>query len=315
MGVSINRRTAAIVERMVVDPLVLRIEVMRLDNGAQVIDCGVKVEGGFGAGKAVVEICLGGLGEAGFSLMELDDLVLPVVTVVVDFPVIGCMASQYAGWKIEVGKFFAMGSGPARALSRVEELFEKLDYRDEADVAVLVLETSTLPLEEVAEYVAKKCGILPSRLTLVAAATRSIAGSIQIAARSVETAMHKLDVLGFDLKKVVSGFGACPLAPASHDDLKAIGRTNDCVLYGSEAYLTVLAKDEEIEAIIEEVPSSASKDYGIPSYDLFKRYGDFYKIDPLLFSPAKITIANARSGRIFRAGKVNKDLLRSALLS
>lgn len=313
--VSVNRRAAAIVEQMVADAQALRIEVLRLKNGTQVIDCGVKTEGGFGAGKAVAEICLGGLGEVSFSLMELDDLALPVVNVAVDLPVISCMASQYAGWKIEAGKFFAMGSGPARALSRVEELFEKLDYKDEADVAVLVVETSKLPSEEVAEYVAKKCGIAPSRLSLVAAATRSIAGSIQIAARSVETAMHKLDVLDFDLKKVMSGVGMCPIAPSSHDDLKAIGWTNDCVLYGSEAYLTVRANDEEIEAIIEKVPSSASKDYGIPFYDLFKRYGDFYKIDPLLFSPAKVTIANGSSGRIFRAGKVNKDLLRSALLS
>ena len=313
--VSVNRRAAAIVERMTADAQAVRIEVVRLKNGTQVIDCGVKAEGGFGAGKAVAEICLGGLGEVGFSLMDLEDLVLPLVNVAVDLPVISCMASQYAGWKIEVGKFFAMGSGPARALSRVEELFEKLDYKDEADVGVLVLETSKLPSEEVAESVAQKCGIEPSRLSLVAAATRSIAGSIQIAARSVETAMHKLDVLGFDLKKVMSGFGTCPLAPASHDDLKAIGWTNDCVLYGSEAYLTVRANDEEIEAIIEKIPSSTSKDYGMPFYDLFKRYGDFYKIDPLLFSPAKVTITNARSGRIFRAGKVNKDLLRSALLS
>ena len=39
----------------------------------------------------------------------------PLVQVVTDHPVRACLASQYAGWAIKEGKYFAMGSGPMRA--------------------------------------------------------------------------------------------------------------------------------------------------------------------------------------------------------
>ena len=40
---------------------------------------------------------------------------IPLVHVVSDHPVRACLASQYAGWAIRDGKYFAMGSGPMRA--------------------------------------------------------------------------------------------------------------------------------------------------------------------------------------------------------
>ena len=80
------------------------------------------------------------------------------------------------------------------------------------------------------------------------------------------------------------------------DDLTAIGRTNDAVLYGGRAWYTVRTEDAQIESVIEQLPSAASRDYGAPFGELFQRYGgDFYKIDPLLFSPAEIAITNARA--------------------
>src|SRR3970282_2948670 len=123
---------------------------------------------------------------------DLGGRTIPAVSVTVDRPVIGCMASQYAGWKISVGKFFGMGSGPARAVAVVEKLYAELDYRDEGDEALLFLETDAMPTEEVAAYVAGKCGLAPERLTLVVAATTSVVGGIPVAARSGETARPKL---------------------------------------------------------------------------------------------------------------------------
>ena len=321
--ISVNERATVIVREMMADSEALGLAVSKLTNGTVVIDAGVKVPGSLAAGRLFAQACLGGLGQVSFTRLAFDDPAtgphgsfwLPAVSVSVDHPHIACMAAQYAGWAIKRDKFFAMGSGPARALYAGEELFGKLDYKDQADVAVLLLEGRKLPGDEVAAYVAGKCGIEPSRLTLLMAPTASVVGSVQIAARIVETGLHKLVELGFDVRQVVAGYGVCPLATVAADDLHAIGRTNDAVLYGGQAYYTVRADDAELAALVEKVPSSASRDYGTPFYDLFQRYGgDFYRIDPLLFSPAQVYFNNLTSGRTFSAGQVNSTLLRASLL-
>jgi len=299
---------------MIADADALELAVTQLGNGTTVVDAGVQVPGSLAAGRLFAEVCLGGLGKVRFCELDLSWW-LPGVTVSVSHPPVACMAAQYAGWAVKGKKFFAMGSGPARALYRGEPLFERLDYRDQADVAVLALEGRKLPPEEAAEKVAAKCQVSPDRLYLLIAPTASLVGSVQVAARVVETGLHKMLEVGFDIGTVRSGFGTCPLAPIARDDLRAIGRTNDAVLYGGRAWYTVRADDAQIEAVIEQLPSSASRDYGTPFYDLFQRYdGDFYKIDPLLFSPAEVAINNVTSGRTFRAGGVNAEMIQKALL-
>jgi methenyltetrahydromethanopterin cyclohydrolase len=221
------------------------------------------------------------------------------------------MASQYAGWAISVGKYFAMGSGPLRAHARVEkDLFEKLGYAEAAERGVLVLEGRTAPTDEVAAWVAGKAGLSPAQLTFAIAPTASLAGGVQISARILETGLHKMETLGFDVRKVVSGIGTAPVAPVAKNDIRAIGRTNDCILYGGQARYTLRAPDDELAVLAEKVPASASRDYGTPFYEIFQRYdGDFYKIDPLLFSPAEVWLTSVATGRTFRAGRVNPDVL------
>lgn len=321
--ISINQRVAVIIQEMIADADALGIQVHNLSNGATVVDAGVKVSGSLAAGLKFSEACLGGLGQVSLTRLAYSDPIstpggefwLPAVSVSVTYPHIACMASQYAGWAISREKFFAMGSGPARALYAGEELFQKLDYKDQAGVGVLLLEGRKLPKEEVAEYIAGKCGLPVDQLYLVIAPTASLVGSLQISARIVETGLHKLVELGFDVRKVEAGYGVCPLATIAGDDLKAIGRTNDAVLYGGQSYYAVRASDEELADLVPKVPSCASHDYGTPFYDLFQRYGgDFYKIDPLLFSPAQVTFNNLESGRTFTAGELNTKLLRQSLI-
>jgi len=309
MVVSVNKLAAGIVERMASEAEALDVNVLTLPGGASVIDCGVKVPGSLQAGKYLAEICMGGLGAVDFLPLTVGDLWLPGVGVTVSQPAIGCMGSQYAGWAIKREKFFAMGSGPARALAVVEELYQKLEYRDTGDVAVIVLEGRKLPGDDVAEYIARKCGVSPDNLTMLIAPTGSLAGTVQISARVVETGLHKMETLGFDVRKVLSGYGTCPVAPVIKDDLQAIGWTNDCVLYGGQVFYSVQAEDAELAALIGQIPSASSRDFGTPFYDLFKRYGDFYQIDPLLFSPAQVTINNVTSGRTYHAGRADLRFL------
>jgi methenyltetrahydromethanopterin cyclohydrolase len=226
------------------------------------------------------------------------------------------MASQYAGWAIDPEGFFAMGSGPLRAKARVErELFAKLGYRENAVRGVLVLEGRTLPTGEVAAWVAGKAGVAPDALTFAVAPTASLAGGIQIVARVLETGLHKMDTTGFDVTRVVSAMGTAPLPPTARSDIRAIGRTNDCILYGGQAHYTVNGTDEELAELAERLPASGSADYGTPFYDIFKRYdNDFYKIDPMLFSPAEVWLTSATSGRTFHAGRLDPDVLRASLV-
>ncbi|GBC83890.1 Methenyltetrahydromethanopterin cyclohydrolase [bacterium HR11] len=308
----LNRRAYDLVRRMAAEAEALGIAVHVLPGGTEVLDCGVHVPGGLEAGRRLAEVCMGGLGTVALTWQTWGDMTWPAVIVSTDHPAEACLAAQYAGWAVRHGDYFAMGSGPARALIRAEmELYEHLGYQESADVAVLCLETRHLPTADVADFIAQRAGVEPARLALLVAPTASLAGGVQVAARSVETALHKLHVLGFDVRRVLHGMGVCPLPPPAEDDVHALGRTNDAVLYGSRVYLTVQADDAELEALVPRLPSSASPDYGRPFYEIFKVYDfDFYRIDPLLFSPAEVVVTNVVSGRSFRAGQVDPVVLK-----
>ena len=310
-----NEAASEIADTMADQADLLRVRSFRLPSGARVIDAGVETDGGIEAGLALAEICMGGLGNVSCAPLQIGSQSYTGLIVWTDHPAVACMASQYAGWAISVGKYFAMGSGPLRAHARVErELFEKLGYEEQAEEGVLVLETRALPNDEVATWVAEKARLQALQLTFVVAPTASIAGGLQISARIIETGLHKMEALGFDVTRVVSAMGTAPLPPVAKNDLRAIGRTNDCILYGGQARYTIKAPDAELEKLAQQVPASASRDYGTPFYEIFQRYGgDFYKIDPLLFSPAEVWLTSTESGRTFHAGRLNPEVLEASL--
>lgn len=294
------------------DPLRVQTTIVGEAN-TTVIDFGVNASGGLDAGLLLARACMADL--ATIRLRSSDSSPWPLVDVHTDHPVLACLASQYAGWEVKGDGYFAMASGPMRAVAAREPLFDDIGYREKIEPhlnedACGVLESNKLPPESVCRDIAAKCGVEPHHLVLLVAPTRSIAGTVQIVARSVETAMHKLHELKFDLKRVVSGFGSAPLPPPASSDLAAIGRTNDAILYGGRVVLYVRGDDESLVEIGARTPSSASPDYGRPFAEILKAYDhDFYKVDPLLFSPAEITFANLETGNSFRFGRVNPELL------
>jgi methenyltetrahydromethanopterin cyclohydrolase len=232
------------------------------------------------------------------------------VSVGVDEPASACLAAQYAGWKLEHRDFFAMASGPARALARVEDLFDELTWREQANRAVLCLETRQAPPGEIVDKVAQRCGVQAAAVTFLIAPTASVCGSVQISARVVETALHKLHELGVDPARVRSGWGCCPLAPVAGDDPAAIGRTNDAVLYGGTVHLWVEAADEEAAELAHRLPSSASAAFGTPFGELLASANwNFYDIDPMLFSPAAVTLTSTHSGRAHHGGGLAPEVL------
>jgi methenyltetrahydromethanopterin cyclohydrolase len=288
----------------------LRIAVQQTPSGAKVLDCGVKVSGGLQAGLSLARVCLAGMAEVSAVPGDVAGPACPLIQVATDHPVAACMASQYAGWQIQLDDFFAMGSGPMRAAYGKEDLYDHIPGREKPPVAVGILETHELPGEAVVKHIAEAVGVPAGKVTLLAAPSTSIAGAIQVVARSVETALHKLHELKFDLKQVVSGFGTAPLPPVATNGLRAIGRTNDAILYGGRVTLWVEADDDQLAEIGPRLPSSAQPDYGAPFVEIFERYaGDFYKIDPLLFSPAEVYFCNLKSGRSHAFGRVKPEVL------
>jgi methenyltetrahydromethanopterin cyclohydrolase len=310
MSLSLNQSARELADRLAADADALRVAVRTVAGGTRLIDCGSAVPGGLEAGRRFAEITMGGLGSVAFAPLVLDGRWFPGLAVVTDHPALACLASQYAGWQIKRDDYFAMASGPGRALIRAEDLYDDLDVDERASTAVLCLETRDEPPPEVAADVAERAGVAPSEVTLLFAPTASLAGGVQVAARIVETALHKLHEIDFDVRRVVSGFGTCPLPPVSAKDPEAIGRTNDAVLYGGQVELTVDAPDDELEAIVERVPSSSSQDHGEPFGTVLEAADwDFYKIDPLLFSPAEVRLVSTQSGRSFHAGGLDVGVL------
>src|SRR3954471_8066869 len=310
MTLSLNDRARALADRLADDADALRVAVTTLRGGTRVIDCGSAVAGGLEAGRRFAEITMGGLGSVAFAPVVVAGRSMPGLVVVTDHPALACLAAQYAGWQIKRDGYFAMASGPGRALIRAEDLYDDLDVDERASSAVLCLETREAPTEAIAAHVAERAGVAAEDVTLLFAPTASLAGGVQIAARVVETALHKLHELDFDVRRVVSALGSCPLPPVARKDPDAIGRTNDAVLYGGQVELTVDAPDEELEPLVARLPASASDDYGEPFGKVLEAAEwDFYKIDPLLFSPAEVRLVSTRSGRGFQAGGVNVQTL------
>lgn len=317
-GVGINAQAAGLVEAMVADAARLRIAVTRGPLGERLIDAGSGTPGGIEAGLRIAEICMGGLGHVAL----VPDAALPewpfALAVRSSHPVIACLGSQYAGWSLshqeaEGASFYALGSGPARALARVEPLFEELGYADAADSGILVLESETPPPPPVVETVAAACRLAPSQLTFVYAPTRSLAGGTQVVARVLEVALHKAHELGFPLDRIVDGVASAPLCPPHPDFVVAMGRTNDAIIYGGQVHLFVTGAADDAAALAENLPSATSHHYGRPFAELFKSVNfDFYAMDKALFSPAKVVVTAIDHGTSFHHGTLDPGLVRAS---
>ena len=311
---SINALSAPLVERLVADAGALRLAVSPAPGGARMIDAGSAARGSIEAGRRIAEICLGGLGTVTIAPTGPVASWPYTVTVHTADPVLACLGSQYAGWSLadETGGsgFFALGSGPGRAVAAVEDLYGELGYRDTATKTVLVLESAGGPPESVVAKVAEAAGVAPEDLTFIFAPTQSLAGATQVVSRVLEVALHKAHTVGFDLHAIIDGIGSAPLSPPHPDFIKAMGRTNDAIIYGGRVQLFVDADEADARQLAEQLPSTGSADHGSPFAEIFSRVnGDFYKIDGALFSPAEAIVTSVRTGATFRGGRLEPSLV------
>ncbi len=286
----------------------LKVKTLELKNGSKVIDCGINAEGGYEAGLMFTDICMGGFGTSTITVQKVNEIPLVFIDVTTDHPAVACLGAQKAGWRVSVDKYFAMGSGPARALAlKPKKTYERIKYEDDYDHAVIALESNQLPDEKVIDAIAEACHVEPANVIALVAPTASIVGSVQVSGRVVETAVFKLNELGYDTTKIMSGTGRAPIAPVVRDDLKAMGSTNDSIIYHGSVLLTTRGFDE---GLFRQVPSATSRDYGKPFYKTFKDAGyDFFKIDPYVFAPAEITVNDLETGRTYHTGHLNGEVI------
>jgi len=316
LPISVNKKAMKLLHDAISRPEEFGVTIFRDSSGATIIDAGVKAPSGYSAGRLVTEVCMGNLGKASITYMDYEGLRLPSIFVETDYPAISTLGAQFAGWRIKTEKYFAMGSGPARALSlKPKELYQKIAYEDDSDEAVLVLETDNYPPLEALEYIAKECEVQLQNLYILVAPTSSLAGSVQISGRIVEAGIHKLTEIGFDPKRILYGCGYAPIAPIHPKSARAMGRTNDALYYGGFTYYTVdFEDDQKLKEIVAKAPSSTAGDYGKPFYEIFKAANfDFYAIDPNLFAPAVFTVNNIKTGVTCTAGKMNLSVLRQTM--
>ncbi len=313
-SVSVNKLARPLVKHLIDNAEALRVGVEQLENGCTIIDAGINVNGGLEAGRIVAEICLGGLGTVTLTQSAYVPRWPLTVNVHSTDPVTACLASQYAGWSLSHGEgktsFYALGSGPARSLARKEKLYQELGYQDQADTGVLIMEVDKTPPLALIEEIAKACALNTTDLTIILTPTSSLAGGMQVVARVLEVAMHKAHELKFSLDDIVDGIGSAPVSPPHPDFIQAMGRTNDAILFAGQVHLFVKGSDDDAESLANQMPSSVSRDYGRPFAEVFKEYKyDFFKIDPMLFSPAKVIVTAVDSGHCFTAGRLDESLL------
>jgi len=312
---SVNGLALQLSEEMIKDPDRYGVKVKKPARGVTIIDAGIDVEGGFEAGRLITEICMGGLGKAKITSAEYGDLVLPTILVYTDHPAIATLGSQLAGWHISEGNYSAIGSGPARALAmKPKRIYQEIGYKDKSDRAIMLLETGEFPPPEVVDQISKDCGIRPDKLTIVLTPTTSLAGATQISGRIAEEGTHKLTKLGLDPNKILHAWGSAPIPPLHKKLSNMMGRTNDAILYGGIFYCTVDSDSQErLARIVEKAPSSASESYGRPFLDIFQEANcNFYKISSDLFAPAVVIVNDVKTGRTFRCGEINVEMLKES---
>ena len=307
----LNQRAKSICDLVSQNAQILDVQKTSCGNGATLLDFGTNRLGTLAGGIELSRICLAGLAEVAI-IPPTSGTPWSRVQVTTDHPLAACIAAQYAGWAFSTESYFSMCSGPIRLARGNEEILQAYSLSSNEPSAVAIFEASHLPSESDISELAQQCGRNAEDVTICVARTSSLPGSMQVVARSIETAMHKMFEIGFDLSRVQRAVGSAPIPPIGNDDYQSMGWTNDCVLYGGEVHLW-MSNADDIYTLADQLPSCTSSEYGRPFIDIFEENErDFYKVDRKLFSPAQVTLNCVTTGRSTTTGSIRTDLLKSS---
>jgi methenyltetrahydromethanopterin cyclohydrolase len=311
---SLNQKAMAIIGPILDDPQRYGAELVRTPGGATIVDMGNQAPGSWLGAKLFVEASFGGLAEVTYGRIMIKDLDVPSVDVVIDDPMLAVVACQVGAMKLGEGAFAALGSGPARAKARADRWAQRVEYEDPSPLALIQLQMRGLPAEETLQEVADACRIPLANLTAMVAPTASLVGSVQVASRAFEQCIVALARnTSFDITSILRARAVAPVAPVIDDELWAMGRANDCLVYGGSSSLWVRhSNDDEVRRTTESLPFSVNAgDYYGKSYrEIFDAFGrSLYNIPADFDGPAKVAMTNQLTGSVFAAGEINLDRL------
>jgi methenyltetrahydromethanopterin cyclohydrolase len=309
---NLNRPAVAMIKETIAHADEYQIKSWQADCGSTIVDMGLTCPGSWKAAQVFVEAGFGGMGKATFGKLDLGPFTLPTIDVWTDHPVLAVVASQAGCWPLGEGEFAAIGSGPARAVALADR-WSGHGYRDtSADEVVVQIQTPKVPSDQVCLAVAEMCHVAPEKVYVVFAPTACLVGHVQVASRTVEQVMIKLFLRGFDIHKVVHGFGTAPVAPLVKDEVEAMGRANDCLFYGATTVLYADLPDEAIEPVLKTFTYDVNSGeyWGVPFAQIFKKFNcNWHEVPDLLDSPAKVIINSLQSGHSFVGGKINQEVM------
>lgn len=305
---ALNRLATELVDEAIDFAEELGISVHPLEGDAAVIDFGVDHAGALEAGLLLAEIQTAGLASVQTAVADVAGAPRTHVELSTDQPAMALLCAGKAGWELSVDGFEGLGSGPARALVAVEDIYDRVGYREDSEFAVLAVETDQLPDESVAAHVAERTGVPESAVFLPAYATASITGSVVAASRAAELATYRLVELGYDPLDVLSVAGRAPVAPVAADESMAMALTNDAIAYGGRVHLTVAEPVDRVDELV----SSAGADHGQPFAAIFDAVGwDMAELPVDLFGPAAVTV-DVVGGDTHTVGEVREDVLETS---
>ncbi|MEM2897387.1 MAG: methenyltetrahydromethanopterin cyclohydrolase [Candidatus Bathyarchaeia archaeon] len=317
---SVNKLAFRLIKTLIDDHERLGVKVIKLRNGAKIIDAGIEALGSLEAGIKISEISLGGLAKVSVLPTSYNGTTLLSTYVSTDSPSIAIFGSQLPLLSLfKIDDYSAIISGPGKTLireldPRSKELFEKIQYKDSSKVAIFILQTDRIPNENIAKYLAKQCRVMLKNLYLIVTPTNSVVGSIQVSARMLEITLWRLlNVLKFSPNKIIAASGSAPISPVYPEIWRRLGITpDDMLMNGSRVVLLIKPeKDDDLEYLTKNMVIEASRAYGKSFYEMLKEADfDFYKVDHSSVAPAQIVIYDFLSGKIHEAGKLNIDLIK-----
>lgn len=259
---------------------------------ATVLDLGVNVEVvDESVARSVAEASMGSLGQVG---IEGDKLCVDIPA----HPSVATLSCQLAGWSIEIGGKKKLGSGPARIPAKKPgALIDKVGYHESSEKSSLVLETNVLPDKGVCRKILDATG--SNELIIAAFRDDSTVGLINVLARIVEVGLFRLHNLGFDVNRISSAGGEVAIPPLTRDIMFT---SNDAIIYQGLVFLEV---DGWVPDLTAKAVSKSSSVYGKSFKEIFSEAGgDFYKIDPDIFAPARLEVTDLRDGKEYSSEEV-----------
>ena len=313
----IANRSAQLLQSLKQDACVLGLGVSHLENGAAVIDCGVKASGSLEAGRRITEISQGGMASARLGTTEIAGTVLPELTVDSWLPKVSAYGLQVSIPLSEVDPAIRV-SGPILARCSEGRFEARREDLGNSAWGIAVVEAEDLPSERLSDALARRSGLSPADLNLIVVPSNSLAGATQIAGRINECVLFTLEEsLGIDCSCISQILASVPVSLSLDIGAGHPVTPDDFIHYLGRVVLSVTSDTGmDWEPVASQLVFRSTSAYGTLFSQLLADAGGVFEDIPGLIDlnkVAQVTVIDSLSGRSFSAGDRNESILLAAL--